>query len=190
MGGAMTLHCILRSPQPLRSLAALVISLFFLACTPPVEAQRSSRPNIIIIMSDDMGYSDIGSYGREIRTPNLDSLAAEGLRFRQFYNMARSCPTRASLLTGLYPHQAGIGHMMDNRGYDGYRGDLNRNCLTIAEVLKSAGYATWAVGNWHVTPGNSAAKLEQKHNWPLQRGSDRFYGTIHGAGVISLRQDS
>jgi len=180
----MTLHCILRSPRPLRSLAALAISLVCVARTPLVEAQSSSRPNIIIIMSDDMGFSDIGSHGGEIRTPNLDSLAANGLRFRQFYSMARCCPTRASLLTGLYPHQAGVGHMMDNRGYDGYRGDLNRNCLTIAEVLKSAGYATWAVGKWHVTPGNSAAKLERTHNWPLQRGFDRFYGTIHGADLL------
>ena len=82
------------------------------------------RPNIIIIMSDDMGYSDIGCYGSEIKTPVLDGLAADGLRFTHFYNTARCCPTRASLLTGLYPHQAGVGHMTGDRGYDGYRGDL------------------------------------------------------------------
>src|SRR5262245_12326372 len=92
-----------------------------------------SRPNILIIMSDDMGFSDIGCYGGEINTPNLDSLAANGVRFTQFYNTARCCPTRASLLTGLYPHQAGVGHMMEDRGQEGYRGDLNRDSVTIAE---------------------------------------------------------
>ncbi|HQR34384.1 MAG TPA: arylsulfatase, partial [Blastocatellia bacterium] len=145
-------------------------------------AQSNARPNIIIVMSDDMGFSDLGCYGGEINTPNLDALAADGLRFTQFYNMARCCPTRASLLTGLYPHQAGVGHMMEDRNHDGYRGDLNRNSATIAEVLRPAGYATYAVGKWHVTPGQNAEKLAQTHNWPLQRGFDRFYGTIHGAG--------
>lgn len=146
------------------------------------HAQLAARPNIIIIMSDDMGWSDIGCYGGEINTPNLDGLAKNGVRFTQFYNNARCCPTRASLLTGLYSHQAGIGHMMDDRGHDGYRGDLNRNSVTIAEALKPAGYATYAVGKWHVTPGQTAEKLARTHNWPLQRGFDRYYGTIHGAG--------
>ncbi len=163
--------------------------------TDHAQAQRqSARPNIIIIMSDDMGWSDIGCYGGEINTPNLDALATNGLRFTQFYNMARCCPTRASLLTGLYPHQAGVGHMMDDRGHDGYRGDLNRNSVTIAEALKPAGYAAYAVGKWHVTPGQNAEKLAQTHNWPLQRGFDRFYGTIHGAGSFydpsSLARDN
>ena len=103
-------------------------------------ASAGDRPDIIYIMSDDMGFSDIGCYGSEISTPRLDSLAAGGLRFTQFYNTARCCPTRACLLTGLSPHQAGVGHMMGDRGYDGYRGDLNRNCVTIAEALRTAGY--------------------------------------------------
>ena len=107
-------------------------------------------------------------------------LAAGGVRFTQFYNNARCCPTRASLLTGLYPHQTGIGHMMENRGLDGYRGDLNTRCRTIAEVLKPAGYHCYAVGKWHVTP--FAAADGPKHNWPLSRGFERYYGTIHGAG--------
>lgn len=144
--------------------------------------QSSSRPNIIVILSDDMGYSDIGCYGSEINTPNLDGLAARGLRFTQFYNTARCCPTRASLLTGLHPHQTGVGHMMEDRGYEGYRGRLNRRCVTIAEALKAAGYRSYAVGKWHVTPGATAKELEDSSNWPLQRGFDRFYGTIHGAG--------
>ncbi|MBA7613628.1 hypothetical protein ES703_20882 [subsurface metagenome] len=106
----------------------------------------ADKPNIILIMVDDMGYSDIGCYGGEISTPNLDRLAEDGLRFTQFYNTARCCPTRASLMTGLYPHQAGVGHMMSDRGLDGYRGDLNNRCVTIAEVLKQVGYSTYMSG--------------------------------------------
>lgn len=138
------------------------------------------RPNIVVILTDDMGFSDLGCYGGEIATPHLDRLAAEGLRFTQFYNTARCCPTRASLLTGLYPHQAGVGHMMDDRGRPGYTGNLNRSCRTIAELLKPAGYRSYAVGKWHVT--RHTAPEGPKHNWPLSRGFDRFYGTIHGAG--------
>jgi len=144
-------------------------------------SKKAPRPNIVIIMSDDMGYSDIGCYGSEINTPTLNALAADGLRFSHFYNTARCCPTRACLLTGLYPHQAGVGHMMQDRGQDGYRGDLNRNCMTIAEVLNKAGYSTYASGKWHVTKQTQPQGPQDKFNWPLQRGFDRFYGTIHGA---------
>lgn len=144
------------------------------------------RPNIILIMSDDMGYSDIGCYGSEINTPNLNRLAQNGLRFTQFYNTARCCPTRASLLTGLNPHQAGIGHMVDpvdiKEGGEGYQGDLSRHAVTIAQVLKSAGYSTYMTGKWHVTPLSPDKYNPSRHNWPLQRGFDRFFGTIDGAG--------
>ena len=131
------------------------------------------RPNLIYILSDDMGFSDLGCYGSEIATPNLDALAAGGLRFTQFYNTARCCPTRASLLTGLYPHQAGVGHMVDSKkGGPGYQNDLNRNCVTIAQALKPAGYRSYAVGKWHVA--KNILPDGPKHNWPLQRGFDRF----------------
>ncbi len=143
-------------------------------------AGADDRPNVVLIMADDMGYSDLGCYGSEIETPTLDGLAGNGVRFTQFYNTGRCCPTRASLLTGLYPHQAGIGWMMTDRGHDGYRGDLNRRSMTIAEVLKSAGYATYMTGKWHVT--KHVQPDGPKDNWPLQRGFDRFYGTITGAG--------
>ncbi|MFT4688827.1 MAG: arylsulfatase [Verrucomicrobiia bacterium] len=143
-------------------------------------ASAAKRPDIIVIMADDMGYSDISPYGGEINTPNLARLAKNGVRFTQFYNTARCCPTRASLLTGLYPHQAGIGHMMNDRGIDGYRGNLNNRCQTIAEVLRPAGYSTYLSGKWHVT--RHVAPEGPKFNWPLQRGFDRFFGTIHGAG--------
>lgn len=146
---------------------------------PKLLPARAARPNIVLIVADDMGFSDLACYGGELETPNLDRLAKSGIRFTQFYNTARCCPTRASLLTGLYPHQAGVGHMVDTGRPDlpGYRGDLNRNCVTIAEVLRDAGYHTLMVGKWHVTPVS-----ESKHNWPLQRGFERYYGTIHGAG--------
>ncbi|MGB5357155.1 MAG: arylsulfatase, partial [Eudoraea sp.] len=132
------------------------------------------------IMGDDMGFSDIGSYGGEIKTPNLDSLATEGLRFTQFYNTARCCPSRASLLTGLYPHQAGMGHMVYDRGTPAYQGDLSFDAVTIAEVLKQAGYDSYMSGKWHVTP--YVVENPDKSNWPKQRGFDRFFGIISGAG--------
>mgnify|MGYP005841492727 CR=1 FL=1 len=138
------------------------------------------RPNIVIILSDDMGFSDIGCYGGEIATPNLDRLAAGGLRFSQFYNTARCCPTRASLLTGLYPHQAGVGHMLGDQGLPGYGSGLNDRCMTIAEVLRTAGYRTYMAGKWHVT--SSTSPDGPKDNWPLQRGFEKFYGTIAGGG--------
>lgn len=120
-----------------------------------------------------MGYSDLGCYGSEISTPNLDRLANGGLRFSQFYNAARCCPTRASLLTGLYPHQAGVGHMIGFEGEGPYQGYLNDKCATIAEVLKTGGYSTYMSGKWHVG--------EEPEHWPTQRGFDRHYGLISGA---------
>ncbi len=145
-------------------------------------AEPAAKPNIIYILADDMGYSDIECYGSEIKTPNLNKLAEGGVRFTQFYNTGRCCPTRASMLTGLYPHQAGVGHMMEDRGSDGYRGELSRDAVTIAEVLKTAGYRNYAIGKWHVTSKVKPKETADKNNWPLQRGFDRFYGTIHGAG--------
>lgn len=152
------------------------------------------QPNIVLIMADDMGFSDIGCYGGEIDTPNLNGLAENGLRFTQFYNTGRCCSTRASLLSGLYPHQAGIGHMMEDRKLQGFRGDLNRQCMTIAEVMKTAGYQTYMSGKWHVTPYRAKSDAPDQSNWPLQRGFDHFYGTIHGAGSFfdpnSLSRDN
>lgn len=145
------------------------------------------KPNILIILADDMGFSDIGAFGGEIRTPNIDSLSAGGLRFTQFYNCTRCCPSRASLLTGLYPHQAGVGLMASDKAatfpgagdqgekFPGYRGALNSKCVTIAQVLKTAGYRTAAVGKWHV--GDRII--------PTEHGFDDFYGFVSGYGVDS-----
>src|SRR5256885_215149 len=119
-------------------------------CSFDANAGEARRPNIAVILVDDMGFSDIGCYGSEIPTPNLDKLAAGGLRFTQFYNTGRCCPSRATLLTGLYSHQAGIGHMVEDKGAPGYRGRLNDSCVTLAEVLGPAGYFTAMSGKWHV----------------------------------------
>ena len=157
----------------------------FVACLLPVTVVFSApdHPNIVIVMADDMGFSDIGCYGGEIQTPQLDRLAAEGIRFTHFYNAGRCCPTRASLLTGLYPHQCGVGNMIRDQQLPGYRGQLNRDCVTMAEVLRTVGYYTAAIGKWHLTrddsPGDPAA---DRSSWPRQRGFDYFYGTLPGGG--------
>jgi len=157
-------------------LKALGMSAACLAAGRAASARRAAgdkdRPNIILIMADDMGYSDLGCYGSEIATPNLDKLAAEGLRFSQFYNGARCCPTRASLMTGLYAHQAGMGGMVNGSGPGPYQGYLNDKCVTIAEVLQTAGYRTYMSGKWHVG--------ENEKHWPVKRGFDRYYGLISG----------
>ncbi|MBC5764657.1 arylsulfatase [Ramlibacter albus] len=138
----------------------------------------ATQPNIVLILNDDMGYSDLGCYGGEVQTPNLDRLAQGGIRFSQFYNTARCSPSRASLLTGLHPHQTGIGVLTYNMGPEGYAGNLNRRCVTIAEALKSSGYRSYLSGKWHVA-GNLTQPTD---SWPMQRGFDEFYGTIIGAG--------
>ncbi|MBN8821622.1 MULTISPECIES: arylsulfatase [unclassified Spirosoma] len=160
-----------------------VVSLFIgllmlstlLSFQPPKVAEQ--RPNIIFILADDMGFSDIGCYGGEVSTPNLDQLAANGIKLRSFYNNARCCPTRASLLTGQYPHTAGMGLMvtMPNAPIQpgSYQGFLDDRYPTIAERLKPAGYSTYMVGKWHVG--------ERRQHWPLTRGFDRYFGLISGA---------
>jgi arylsulfatase A-like enzyme len=164
----------------MQRLILTVATLFaFLAATraDTAGAADAPRPNIVLIMCDDMGFSDIGCYGSEIQTPNLDRLAAGGLRFTQFYNAARCCPTRAALLTGLYPHQAGMGGMVSGKGgtdsVSAYQGYLNDRCVTIAEVLRTAGYHTAMSGKWHVG--------ESRPSWPTDRGFEHYFGLISGA---------
>ena len=154
-----------------------IVGLICVAAT--AFAAEAPRPNIVIILVDDMGYSDIGCYGSEIETPNIDKLATNGLRFTQFYNYGRCCPTRAALMTGLHPHQVGIGHMTEppntELGFEGaYQGYLNDNCVTLAQTLGAAGYQTLMTGKWHLG-------YHRKSTWPLQRGFDRYFGCISGA---------
>ncbi len=154
-----------------------------LALLTGISFAYAERPNIIVILADDMGFSDIGAYGGEIETPNLDTLAAGGIKFSNFYNSARCCPTRATLMTGLHPHQTGIGWMTnppETFKYDhgpefpSYRGHLHRSCVTMAEVLKDNGYATFLAGKWHLG-------MNKQDRWPLQRGFEKFYGSLAGA---------
>ncbi len=149
-----------------------------------------NKPNILIILADDMGFSDIGSFGSEIPTPALDELAEKGVRFTQFYNCARCCPSRASLLTGCHPHRAGVGAMVADQGHRGYRGFIRPDVPTIAELLKNSGYYTWMSGKWHCGGHYHVHIPEQwrqeagnpTHPLPTQRGFDRYYGTLAGAG--------
>lgn len=157
---------------------------------------KDDRPNIVLILADDLGYSDLGCYGGEIQTPNLDYLAANGLRFRHFYNTSRCCPSRASLLTGLYNQQAGIGEMTTARTEAGYRGYITENTVTLAEVLKDAGYHTAMSGKWHVsntveqsTPAEQLKWLNHQDShpyfspveqYPVNRGFEKYYGNIFG----------
>ncbi len=162
----------------MRHPSALLIAFFALVGS---TLWAAKPPNIVIIMADDMGFSDIGCYGSEIKTPVFDKLAANGLRFTQFYNTSRCCLTRASLLTGMYQHQAGIGLMTGDNKLPGYRGELGRDVVTIAEALSTGGYRRYMSGKWHVT--KHTRPQGPKDNWPLQRGFEKYYGTIIGAGI-------
>ncbi|MEM9325873.1 MAG: sulfatase-like hydrolase/transferase, partial [Bacteroidota bacterium] len=168
----MITQTIRRCPQAISLMT--IVTVLVVACSP--EPSEPTQPNVLLIMADDMGYSDLGCYGSEINTPNLDGLAAGGLRFTQFYNAARCCPTRASLLTGISPHRAGMGGMVQRQPAEephAYQGYLNDQCVTIAEVLKPAGYRTYMSGKWHVG--------EFRPVFPVDRGFDRYYGLISGA---------
>jgi len=141
---------------------------------PKPGGAAATKPNVLVILADDLGYSDLGCYGGEIQTPHLDGLAANGLRFTQFYNGTRCCPTRASLITGLYPHQAGVGNMTGDQKLPGYRGSLQPNTATLAEVLGSAGYRTYLCGKWHLASGPGQTPK------PTERGFDDYFGLVGG----------
>lgn len=164
---------------------SFILGLLLLGTFCIAEAHAAAaRPNIVLILADDMGFSDLGCYGSRINTPNLNKLAAEGLRFKQFYNAGRCCPTRASLLTGLYQHQAGVGHMLENYKKPAYTNGLNEHCVTIAEMLHAAGYRTYHSGKWHV--GGIGAKADPR-NHPMNRGFDRAYGSGGGGNYFALK---
>ncbi|MCA9015100.1 MAG: sulfatase-like hydrolase/transferase, partial [Planctomycetaceae bacterium] len=163
---------VMRTTTMIDNVICLLCMMFIAGLSSPAAA--AERPNIILILADDLGYSDLGCYGGEIQTPHIDALAAGGIRFTQLYNSARCCPTRASLMTGLYPSQAGIGDFTtpkpDRKRGPGYLGRLNDRCATLAEVLKPAGYGCYYVGKWHMHPETG----------PIKRGFDEFYGYTKG----------
>lgn len=159
----------------------LYSSIILASAAGPAFAGTPEQPNIVLILCDDMGFSDIGCYGSEIQTPNIDRLAEEGVRFTQFKNTGRSCPSRASLLTGRYQHEVGMGWMAEvDEHRPGYRGQIQKEFPTIAEIMKSGGYSTYMSGKWHVT--TSGAYDSPNGSYPVQRGFDRYYGCLHGGG--------
>jgi arylsulfatase A-like enzyme len=136
------------------------------------------QPNIVLILADDLGYSDLGCYGGEIPTPAIDALGRSGVRLAQFYNTARCSPSRASLLTGLHPHQTGIGVLTRPDRPLGYPGTLNPDCVTVAQRLRAQGWTTWLSGKWHLAADVTTAN----DSWPTRCGFDRFFGTLAGCG--------
>ncbi len=167
-------------------LFSLFVSSFF-------SCESKKAPNIVVIVTDDSGYSDLGCYGGEISTPHLDSLAYDGVRFKNFYNYGKCSPTRAALLTGQYPTTVGAGDLcrvQNETNLQGYKGYLDDNYPTLAELLKSGGYHTMMSGKWHLggertdpishhAPFNP--KPTEQAKWPLARGFDYFFGLIHGS---------
>lgn len=136
-------------------------------------------PNIIFVLADDVGFADIGCFGAEINTPHLDRLAAEGVRFSNFHVNPMCSPTRASLLTGVNCHAAGMGHIaQDDPGFPGYRAELGNDVATAAEILRGHGYATMMVGKWHLCRDSAMSAGGPYDAWPVQRGFDRFYGIL------------
>jgi arylsulfatase A-like enzyme len=157
------------------------LALALAGSLPLLQAAAPPHPNIVLILADDLGYSDIGCFGSEIATPNIDRLARDGVALTQFYNQARCCPTRAALMTGRYPHQVGIGEMIDGyaagaRGAANsaaYQDHLSTNSPTMAELLRAAGYRTLMAGKWHLG--------KRPEEWPVRRGFDRSFVQINGA---------
>lgn len=158
-----------------------IITSCFAAALPAVAAvhAQETRPNILLIVVDDMGYSDLGCYGSEIHTPSIDRLAREGMRFTHFYSNPRSCPSRASLMTGLYSAKAGVGNMDSDFGVPGYHGFLNCQCVTLAEVLETAGYTTYMTGKWHLgtKPGQWPCDRGFQHSFALLAGGSNYFHT-------------
>jgi arylsulfatase A-like enzyme len=135
--------------------------------------------NVVVVLADDLGFSDLGCYGGEIATPHLDRLGRAGVRMSSFYNTARCSPSRASLLTGRHPHETGIGILTGDGRPDGYPGTLSLDVPTMAELLSDLGYRTGLVGKWHL----SSDVRTPNASWPTRRGFDEFYGTLAGAGA-------
>ncbi|MFN0187009.1 MAG: arylsulfatase [Aquabacterium sp.] len=148
---------------------------------PAPPTAPAGAPNIVYIVFDDMGFADLGCYGSEIATPHIDALAAGGLRYTHFHTTALCSPTRAALLTGRNHHSVGMGGLADwDLGYPGMRGRIARSAGTLAEVLRGAGYNTFATGKWHLTPTFETSAAGPFDQWPLQRGFDRYFGFLEG----------
>jgi len=170
-------------PQQLPFLIAILVAMSGVA-----ESMAADRPSVIVCMVDDMGFSDPGCFGGEIQTPNLDRLAAGGVRFANFYNTSRCCPSRACILTGLYPQQTGMGYMTKDSGHPSYAGGLKKPCVTMAEVVKQAGYRTCLSGKWHLSPGPKELGFETTETWFAQ-GATGFFFRLNENGSPSGKTD-
>ncbi|MDD3444442.1 MAG: arylsulfatase [Zavarzinia sp.] len=169
----------MRTPEAVEGGGPAQIAQSFADSRPSYETQpdpSKGAPNLVVIVLDDVGFADLGCYGSEIATPNMDKLAARGLRYTNFRTTAMCSPTRASLMTGLNHHSAGMGWLADlDAGYPGYRGDMTLDAATMAEVLQDKGWATLHVGKWHVNVAHSNGAAGPYYNWPTSRGFDRAY---------------
>ncbi|MDH3323567.1 MAG: sulfatase-like hydrolase/transferase, partial [Flavobacteriaceae bacterium] len=162
---------------------SLILLLLSCSTSNNEKTAQQKQPNIILIMADDMGFSDLGFMGSGIQTPNIDRLASKGVVFNQFYNAGRCCPSRASLITGLYAHNSDLGWMTaSDFGRPGYRGTISKNSVTLAQVLKTAGYQNYMTGKWHLTYDANMEVGADDSNWPIQRGFDKYYGVLSGGG--------
>jgi arylsulfatase len=147
----------------------------------PPRPSAKGKPNVVIVLCDDLGFADLGCYGSEIDTPHLDALAERGLRFTNFHVTPMCSPTRAALLTGINPHAVGVGHVAhSDPGFPGYAMEISDNVVTSAEIFRDAGYATLMVGKWHLAKDSDCSDAGPRHSWPCQRGFDRFYGFLDG----------
>ncbi|MBU6318331.1 MAG: arylsulfatase [Alphaproteobacteria bacterium] len=171
----------------LRTISSTFMLLILTACSSSgAERPHAGRPNVVIIILDDVGFSDLGSYGSEIRTPAIDSLATDGLRYNRFDTKAICSATRASLLTGRNAQSIRMGELpsrlpaADASDTSKTKGELPTNIQTIAERLRLSGYGTYAIGKWHLAPEYEQTPDGARDSWPLQRGFDRYYGFLSG----------
>ena len=147
---------------------------------PPFPTPPDGAPNVVLVVLDDVGFAQLGCYGSDIETPFIDAVAADGLRLTNFHTTALCSPTRACLMTGRNHHRSGMGRVADlASGYPGYWGRPPRENGFLSEMLRSTGYATYAVGKWHLTPEGETNMANSRATWPLGRGFDRWYG-FHG----------
>lgn len=147
----------------------------------PGPRAAAGAPNVVVVLCDDLGYSDLGCYGSEIATPYVDGLAGRGVRLANYHVTPLCSPTRAALLTGVNPHRAGVGYLaIEDHGFPGYRGRLTDAVVTAAELFRHNGYTTLAAGKWHLTPRSEMSEAADRSSWPLQRGFDRYYGYLGG----------
>ena len=146
---------------------------------PPRIQPPKNAPNIVLLVLDDVGFAHLGCYGSDINTPNIDALAAKGLRFTNFHTASMCSPTRAALLTGRQHHAAGMGTIVEwSTGYPGYQGQVTKRAATLAEMLRPHGYNTHAIGKWHLMRMTDATAAGPFDYWPLARGFDRYYGFL------------